>query len=89
MFFRIKTYKSYQLYRFSIVNCKKYIHMEKQEKIDLLRIINEQVSSSILGGEEEDYTTLEKDGYIKIDRSAVQWWAVITPLGLNFLEENW
>lgn len=62
--------------------------MEKQEKIDLLRIIDQQVSSSILGGEEEDYTTLEIDGYIKIDRSAVQWWAVITPLGLNFLEEN-
>lgn len=63
--------------------------MEKQEKIDLLRIINDQVSSSILGGEEEDYTTLENDGFVNIDRSSVQWWAVITPLGLNFLEENW
>jgi hypothetical protein len=62
--------------------------MEKQETIDLLRIIDQQVSSSVLGGEEEDYTSLENDGYIKIDRSAVQWWAVITPLGLNFLEEN-
>jgi hypothetical protein len=63
--------------------------MEKQEKINLLRIINDQVSSSILGGEEEDYTTLENDGFVNIDRSSVQWWAVITPLGLNFLEENW
>jgi hypothetical protein len=63
--------------------------MEKEEKIDLLRIINDQVSSSILGGEEEDYTTLENDGFVNIDRSSVQWWAVITPLGLNFLEENW
>ncbi|MFI5451914.1 hypothetical protein ACHMWN_07110 [Pedobacter sp. UC225_61] len=63
--------------------------METQEKIDLLRIINEQVSSSILGGEEADYTALENEGYIKIDRSSVQWWAVITPLGRAFLEGNW
>ncbi|MFA6276049.1 MAG: hypothetical protein WC622_04825 [Pedobacter sp.] len=63
--------------------------METQEKIDLLTIINEQVSSSILGGEEADYTALENEGYIKIDRSSVQWWAVITPLGRKFLEDNW
>lgn len=65
------------------------LEMETQEKIDLLRIINEQVSSSILGGEEADNTALENEGYIKIDRSSVQWWAVITPLGRAFLEENW
>ncbi|MFD0939165.1 hypothetical protein [Pedobacter boryungensis] len=63
--------------------------METQEKIDLLKIINEQVSSSILGGEEADYTALENEGYIKIDRSSVQWSAVITPWGRKFLEENW
>lgn len=62
--------------------------METQEKVDLLTIIDEQVSSSILGGREEDYELLEADGFIKIDRSAVQWAAAITPLGLNFLYEN-
>ena len=63
--------------------------MEKQEKIDLLKIIEQQMSSSILGGREDDYVSLENEGYIKIDRSAVQWWAAITPLGLAFLEENY
>lgn len=62
--------------------------MEKQEKIDLLKIIDQQVSSSILGGREDDYIALENEGYIKIDRHAVQWWATITPLGLKFLYEE-
>lgn len=89
MFLELKLPKSLQHYRFSIVNCKKNIQMEIQEKIDLLRIIDEQVSSSILGGREEDYIHLENDGFIKIDRSAVQWAAAITPLGQNFLYENY
>jgi hypothetical protein len=63
--------------------------MEKQEKIDLLKIIEQQMSSSILGGREDDYVSLENDGYIKIDRHSVQWWAAITPLGLKFLDENY
>lgn len=62
--------------------------MEKQEKIDLLRDIEQQMSSSILGGMEDDYVSLENEGYVKIDRSSVQWCAAITPLGLQFLAVN-
>ncbi|MES2416626.1 MAG: hypothetical protein V4541_00475 [Bacteroidota bacterium] len=62
--------------------------MEKHEKIDLLKTIEQQMSSSILGGREDDYVSLENEGYIKINRSAVQWWAALTPLGLDFLTEN-
>ncbi|WP_199117622.1 hypothetical protein [Pedobacter sp. ASV28] len=62
--------------------------MEKYDIIELLEIIDQQVSSSILGGREEDYEELEGLGYIKIDRHSVQWAASITPLGLDYLEQN-
>jgi hypothetical protein len=62
--------------------------MERQELIELLEIIEQQVSSSILGGREADYEELEALGYIKIDRESVQHAASITPLGRDFLNRN-
>lgn len=63
--------------------------MEREEIIALLSDIEHQASSSILGGREADYETLEALGYVKINRDSVQWSAVITPLGRDFLERNW
>ncbi|WP_316811904.1 hypothetical protein [Pedobacter heparinus] len=62
--------------------------MEKEAMISLLEIIDQQVSSSILGGMEETYEELEKLGYIRINRDSVQHSASITPAGLNFLNQQ-
>ncbi|SDD17282.1 hypothetical protein [Pedobacter soli] len=43
------------------------------------------MSSSILGGMEEDYEELESMGLIKINRESVQWSAAMTPLGNQYL----
>ncbi|WP_232282926.1 hypothetical protein [Pedobacter sp. BAL39] len=51
----------------------------------LLEVIDQQVSSSILGGMEEQYEELERLGYIRIDRHTVQHAASITPEGQEFL----
>lgn len=59
--------------------------MTQQEIISLLEIIAQQVSSSILGGMEEQYEELERLGYVLIDRTSVQHSASITPEGLEFL----
>ncbi len=59
--------------------------MEKEEIKSLLEIIDEQVSSSILGGREEEYEELESMGYITIDRHRVQHSASITPKGMDYL----
>lgn len=59
--------------------------MERAEIKSLLEIIDQQVSSSILGGMDEQYEELENLGYIKINREAVQWSSSITPQGMNFL----
>lgn len=59
--------------------------MEKAEIKSLLEIIDQQVSSSILGGMEEQYEELENLGYVRINREAVQWSSSITPNGMNFL----
>lgn len=59
--------------------------MDRAEIISLLEVINQQVSSSILGGMEEDYETLECMGLIKIDRESVQWSAAMTPAGNAYL----
>ena len=59
--------------------------MEKAEIKSLLEIIDQQVSSSILGGMEEQYEELESLGYVRINREAVQWSSSITPNGMNFL----
>lgn len=62
--------------------------MEKAEIKSLLEVIDQQVSSSVLGGMEEQYQELENLGYIIINRDAVQWSSSITPLGIEFLEHN-
>lgn len=61
--------------------------MEKQELKDLLEIIDQQVSSSILGGMHEKYDELERLGYIEIHKGAVQHSASLTAAGLTHLEE--
>ena len=59
--------------------------MERSEIISLLEVINQQVSSSILGGMEEEYEELESMGLIKINRESVQWSAAMTPEGNAYL----
>lgn len=61
--------------------------MEKEEIKSLLEIIDQQVSSSILGGMEEDYEELEALGYIKINRDSVQHSAALTQSGHAYLDE--
>jgi hypothetical protein len=60
--------------------------MEKEAIRSLLEIIDQQVSSSILGGMEEDYEYLESLGYITINRDSVQHSASITPEGMDYLD---
>jgi len=59
--------------------------MEREEIKSLLEVINQQVSSAVLGGMDEQYEELENLGYIKINREAVQWSSSVTPEGMNFL----
>ena len=59
--------------------------MENHEIRSMLEIIDQQVSSSILGGMEAQYEELERLGYVTIDRHSVQHSASITPEGLEFL----
>ncbi|MCX2574389.1 hypothetical protein [Pedobacter sandarakinus] len=59
--------------------------MERPEIIAMLEVINQQVSSSILGGMEAKYEELEAMGLIKINRDSVQWAATMTPAGNEFL----
>lgn len=59
--------------------------MEKEAMKSLLEIIDQQVSSSILGGMEEQYEELERLGYIRINRNSVQHSSSITPEGMDFL----
>ncbi|WP_316820918.1 hypothetical protein [Pedobacter gandavensis] len=59
--------------------------MEKEAMKSLLGIIDQQVSSSILGGMEDEYEELERLGYIHINRHRVQHAASITPEGMEFL----
>ncbi len=62
-----------------------YNVMDRSEIIELLEVINQQVSSSVLGGRDDDYEELESMGLITIDRDAVQWAATITPAGIAYL----
>jgi len=59
--------------------------MEKEAMKSLLEVIDQQVSSSILGGMEDQYEEFERLGYIRIDRHTVQHSASITPEGQEFL----
>jgi len=62
--------------------------MEKEDIKSLLEIIDQQVSSSILGGMEETYEELERLGYIRINRDSVQHSASITAEGLSYLDHT-
>lgn len=62
--------------------------MERSEILGLLEIVNQQVSSAILGGRDEDYEELESLGLIIIHREAVQWTASITPAGIAYLGDD-
>lgn len=61
--------------------------MERTAKEELLDVIEQQVSSSILGGMENEYEELEALGYIIINRSGAQHYASITPAGEAYLEQ--
>jgi hypothetical protein len=61
--------------------------MERTAKDELLEVIEQQVSSSILGGMENEYEALEGPGYIKINRDGAQHYASITPAGEAYLEQ--
>ncbi|WP_129718084.1 hypothetical protein [Pedobacter sp. SYP-B3415] len=61
--------------------------MEQEQIWNLLDIIEQQVSSSVLGGREDDYEELERLGYIHIDRSTVQHAANLTPAGEAYLHQ--
>ncbi|TDQ07166.1 hypothetical protein [Pedobacter metabolipauper] len=63
--------------------------METEEIRSMLEIIDQQVSSSILGGMEEKYEELERLGYIKINRDSVQHSAALTEFGHDYLEKDW
>lgn len=63
--------------------------MEAHEIKSLLEVIDQQVSSSILGGMEEQYEELESLGFITINRHSSQYSAAITPAGLDYIEHNY
>jgi hypothetical protein len=63
--------------------------MEASEIKSLLEVIDQQVSSSILGGMEEQYEELEQLGFITIDRRSIQHSAAITPKGLDYIGHNY
>jgi hypothetical protein len=60
--------------------------MERTTKEELLDVIEQQVSSSVLGGMETEYEELEALGYITINRDAAQHCASMTPAGEAHLE---
>ena len=59
--------------------------MERSEILDLLEIINQQVSSPVLGGRDDDYEELESMGLVKINRDSPQWLASVTPAGIAYI----
>jgi len=61
--------------------------MERTSQEELLEVIEQQVSSSILGGMESEYEELEALGFITINREASQHSASITPAGETHLEQ--
>lgn len=62
--------------------------METQEIKTLLATIEQQVSSSILGGMEDTYSELADLGYIIIHDDEAHPSATITQKGIEFLENN-
>ncbi|MET4083255.1 putative transcriptional regulator [Pedobacter sp. UYP30] len=62
--------------------------MEKLEIVSLLETINQQVSSSILGGMDEKYEELEELGLVKYNTENAQWAASLTQKGHEYLENS-
>lgn len=62
--------------------------MEREEIKTLLASIEQQVSSSILGGMEEAYEELERMGFIIIHPDDAHPSATITEKGIEYLESN-
>lgn len=60
--------------------------MERSKILSLLRTINQQVSSSILGGMDDEYKELEDMGLLKFDTDAAQWSASLTQQGHEYLD---
>lgn len=66
----------------------KLLIMEREEIKTLLASIEQQVSSSILGGMEDSYEELERMGFIVIHPDEAHPSATITDKGLAYLESN-
>lgn len=62
--------------------------METTEIRKLLQTIEQQVSSSILGGMEETYEQLQEMGYIIIHDDVAHPSATITQKGIEYLENT-
>ncbi|MGY3052139.1 putative transcriptional regulator [Pedobacter sp. UYEF25] len=62
--------------------------MERLEIVEMLAEINQQVSSSILGGMNDKYEELEALGLVKFDTENAQWSASLTQKGHEFLENR-
>ena len=60
--------------------------MNKEEILSMLEVIEQQMSSSILGGMEAQYEELERLGFVVIHRETIQHAATMTEKGLEFLK---
>ena len=59
--------------------------MERSELESIMRIIEQQQHSSILGGMQAEYEELEQLGYVKINWNESKITATITPAGRAFV----
>lgn len=59
--------------------------MERSELESIMRIIEHQQHSSILGGMQAEYEELERLGYVKINWDESKLTATITPEGRAFV----
>ena len=62
--------------------------MNKEEILSMLEVIEQQMSSSILGGMEAQYEELERLGFVNIHRETIQHSASMTQKGLDYLKEG-
>lgn len=62
--------------------------MEREEIKSMLAIIEQQVSSSILGGMEEKYEELSAVGFITIHADEAHPSATITQAGIDYLYDH-
>jgi hypothetical protein len=60
--------------------------MERSELESIMRIIEQQQHSSILGGMQAEYEELESLGYVKINWDESKLTATITPKGRLFVD---